>query len=77
MYNWEVQYTDDLSLYIVDKDTDEIVAHHIPSLQKAKFMAASPDLENALINLVIGIDMGWDLGGLIEQAREALNKVGP
>lgn len=40
----------------------------------AKCMAASPEMLDALENLIIGIGMGWDLEGLIEVSEKALAK---
>jgi len=33
-------------------------------------------VEEALLNLIIGIEMGWDLSGLIAVAKQALRDAG-
>lgn len=43
-------------------------------LRAAHIFAAAPDLLDALENLMIGVGMGWDLGGLIEGAQETIAK---
>jgi len=40
----------------------------------ASMVVAAPALLDALENLVIGIGMGWDLDGMIEQAQAAIAK---
>jgi hypothetical protein len=40
----------------------------------ARLIAAAPDMLDALENLTIGIDMGWELDGILENARVAIAK---
>lgn len=38
----------------------------------ARLIAAAPELLDRLENLIIAIDMGWDLDGVIDAARAAV-----
>ena len=40
----------------------------------ARLIAAAPELLDALENLTIGIAMGWDLDGILQNARAAIAK---
>lgn len=44
------------------------------TLPNARLIAAAPELLEALDNLIIAIGMGWDLGGVIQKANDAIAK---
>ena len=57
-----------------DADRDGIIAAVAQQEANARLIAAAPDMLDALENLTIGIAMGWDLDGILENARAAIAK---
>jgi hypothetical protein len=57
-------------------DRGYLIAESIPHDGTRRLLTASPEVLDALEQLLIGIGMGWDLDGLVEQAINAAKKAG-